>query len=151
VGTDQKQATTLALGAERFPYQFRGKVISVEKVELFLGFKGVFDNQTYTKDGTPLGDYAAAKPVAVNVTPPGGSAVTVQLRSNKSLLNGLPHGTADVSDQTAGLGAWTIDVQSDSIAGLPPSLRIEGGASKLFRLKSDALSDMTVIFHYSVG
>jgi hypothetical protein len=148
---DKKQSMTLDLGPERFPYQFRGKVISVEKVEVFLGFKEVFDNQTYTQDGTPLGDYAAAKPLGVNVTPPGGSAVAIQLKSNKSLLNGLPHGIADFSDQTAGLGAWIIDVESDSIAGLPPSLRSEGGASKLFRLKSGALLDMTLIFHYSVG
>jgi len=149
-GADQKQATTLDLGAERFPYQFRGKVISVEKVEVFLGFKETFDNQAYTQDGTPLGDYVAAKPLAISVTPPGGNAVTVQLKSNKSLLSGLPHGTADVSDQTAGLGAWTVEVQRDSIIGLPPSLRSDGGDTKIFRLKSDALSDMTLVFHYSV-
>jgi hypothetical protein len=142
---------TLDLGAERFPYQFRGKAISVEKVEVFLGFRELFDNQTYSQDGTPLGDYAAAKPLGINVTPPGGSAVSVPLRSNKSLLSGLPHGAADLSDQTAGLGAWTIEIQGDSVAGLPLSLRTDGGGNKLFRLKSDALLDMTLLFHYSVG
>jgi hypothetical protein len=150
-GADKKQAMTLDLGAERFPYQFRGKVISMEKVELFLSLKGVFDNQTYTQDGTPLGDYAAGKPLSISVTPPGGNAVTVQLKSSKSLLNGLPHGIADFSDQTAGLGPWTIDVQSEGLSGLLPSLRTDGGASRVYRLKSDALADLTLVFHYSVG
>jgi hypothetical protein len=150
VGTDKKQSMTLDIVAQRFPYQFRGKVITVEKVELFLNLKEIYDSQVYAQDGTPLGDYAAGKPLSINVIPPGGHAVTVQLKSNKSLLNGLPHGTADFSDQTAGIGGWTIDVESDGISGLLPSIRTDGGASKAFRLKPDALADLTLVFHYSV-
>jgi hypothetical protein len=118
---------------------------------LFLNFKDVHDAQTYTKDGTPLGDYAAAKPLAIDVTPPGGTAVTVQLKPDKALLNGLPHASADVSDQTAGLGAWTIDVQNEALAGLPASLRSDGGTSKVYRLNSDAVMDMAIVCHYSVN
>jgi hypothetical protein len=73
------------------------------------------------------------------------------LKSDKTLLNGLPHATADVSDQTVGLGGWTIDVQSVDLAGLPPSLRSDGGADKIYRLKSDAVADMAFVYHYSVN
>ena len=87
----------------RFPYLFRGKAISINRVELFLNFKDIHDTQIYSHDGTPLGDYAAAKPLKLSLTPPGGNAVAMQLKSDKSLLNGLPHATADLSDQSVGL------------------------------------------------
>ena len=139
------------LTAGRFSYQFRGKAISINKVELFLNFKDIHDAQIYTHDGTPLGDYAVAKPLKISLTPPGGTAVSTQLKSNKSLLNGLPHASADLSDQTVGLGAWSIDVQNEDLAGLPSSLRSDGGASKIYRLKSDAVLDMALVCHYSVS
>jgi len=150
-GSANSQSMTVDLTAVRFPYQFRGKVISINKVELFLNFKDTHDPQVYSQDGTPLGDYAVAKPLAISLTPPGGTAVSMQLKSDKSLLNGLPHASADLSDQTVGLGVWTIDVQSEDLAKLPLSLRSNGGASKIHRLKSDAVTDMAFVCHYSVN
>lgn len=145
------QSMTLDLSRVRFPYQFRGKTISINKVDLFLNFKDIHDSQTYTQGGTPLGDYAAAKPLTVNLTPPGGTAVAVQLKSDRSLLNGLPHGSADVSDQTVGLGQWTINMQNQDVAGLPASLRTSGGAGNVSRLKSDIILDIAFLCHYSVS
>lgn len=150
-GSATSQSMTLDLAAVRFPYQFRGKTISINEVEAFFNFKDIHDAQTYTQDGTPLGDYAAAKPLAISITPPGGTAVTVRLKSDRSVLNGLPHASADVSDQTAGLGAWTIDVQSEALAGLPASLRLNGGTGKTYRLNSDAVMDLAIVCHYSVN
>ncbi|HWX17203.1 MAG TPA: neuraminidase-like domain-containing protein [Chthoniobacterales bacterium] len=150
-GSAKSQSMTCDLTAVRFPYQFRGKTISINKVELFLNFKDIHDAQIYSQNGTPLGDYRAGKPLKISLTPPGGTAVAMQLKSDKSLLNGLPHASADVSDQTVGLGTWTIDVQNEDLAGLPPSLRSEGGASKIYRLKSDAVLDMAFVCHYSVN
>jgi hypothetical protein len=149
--SDQGQSMTFDLTAVRFPYQFRGKAISIIGVELFLKFKDIHDAQTYSHDGTPLGDYAAAKPLAVGLTPPGATAVRVQLKSDKSFLNGLPHASADLSDQTAGLGTWTIEVQNDDLASLPPSLRSDGGTGKFYRLSSDAVADLIILCHYSVS
>jgi len=140
---------TLVLTAERFPYQFRGKTITINSVDLFLRFKDLHDPASYQQDGTPLGDYAGAKPLAISVTPPNGTAVTTQLKSVKSMLSGMPHGSADVSDQAAGLGAWTIEVQNQDIAALPASLRTDGGANKIYRLNSDAVADLIILCHYS--
>jgi Tc toxin complex TcA C-terminal TcB-binding domain len=145
------QSMTIDLGAVRFPYQFRGRTISINRVDLFLNFKDIYDSQTYSQDGTPLGDYAAAKPLTINLTPPAGTAVATQLKSNKSLLNGLPYGSADVSDQTVGLGQWTIDVQSQDLTSLPASLRSNGSASSAYRLKPDIILDISFVCHYSVS
>ena len=98
-GSAKSQSLTMDLTPGRFPYLFRGKAISINRVELFLNFKDIHDTQIYSHDGTPLGDYAAAKPLKLSLTPPGGNAVAMQLKSDKSLLNGLPHASADLSDQ----------------------------------------------------
>jgi hypothetical protein len=66
-------------------------------------------------------------------------------------LNGLPHATVDLSDQTVGLGAWTIDLQSADLAGVPPSLRSDGGADRIYRLKSDAVANMAFVCQDSVN
>jgi hypothetical protein len=145
------QSMTIDLTTVRFPYQFRGKTISITKLELFLKWKDEHDGQIYSQDGTPLGDYAIAKPLTVNLTPPGGTPVNMPLKSVKSLLNGLPHASADLSDQTVGLGAWTIDLQNENVATLPPSLRTDGGADKIYHLKPDAVSDIAIVFHYAVN
>jgi hypothetical protein len=150
-GSAQSQSMTFDLAGARFPYQYRGKAISIIKIELFLNFKDTHDAQIYSHGGTPLGDYAAAKPLTLNITPPGGTAVSILLRSTQSLLNGLPHASADVSDQTVGLGPWTIDVQNEDLGGLPSSLRSDGGASKIYRLKSEAILDIAFVCHYSVS
>jgi hypothetical protein len=63
----------------------------------------------------------------------------------------LPHASADLSDQTVGLGAWTIDLQNENVATLPPSLRTDGGADKIYHLKPDAVSDIAIVFHYAVN
>jgi hypothetical protein len=142
---------TFDLNTARFPYQFRGKSITISKVELYLVFKDLHDSKVYSQDGTPLGDYATVKPLAITLTPPGGTAVAVQLRSDKSLLKGLPHGAADLNDQTAGLGTWTIEAQNDDVAKLPASLRSDGVANKIYRINSDAVADLAIVCHYSVS
>ena len=62
-----------------------------------------------------------------------------QFKSDKSLFNGMPHASADLSDQAVGLGAWKIDVKNDALAGLPPSLRSDGGAGKIYQRHSERL------------
>jgi hypothetical protein len=150
-GSGKSQSMALDLTIERFPYQFRGKMISIDRVELFLKFKDIHDTQVYSQDGTPLGDYAAGGPLKINLTPPGRTAVNMQLKSDKSLLSGLPHGSADLSDQSVGLGIWTIEVQNEDAAKLPSSLRSDGGSTKIYRLKPEAIADMVFVCHYSVS
>ena len=50
--TATDQIMTLTLSMERFPFQFRGKLIQIDQVDLFLKFKDIYDSQT------PAGDYA---------------------------------------------------------------------------------------------
>ena len=135
------QAMSLDLTAERFPFKYRGKTLTIAKVELFLSLR----------PQVSVADYAAAKPLKVSLTPPGGTPVDAVLKSDKAILNGMPHATVDVSDQTAGLGAWTIEVKAEDLAGLPASMRTGGGASKAYRLKAEGVMDLMLVYHYSVG
>jgi hypothetical protein len=75
----------------------------------------------------------------------------VQLKSANSALNGLPHGSVDFTDQTAGLGGWGIEVRSDELGGLAATLRNDGGANKIYRLKSDLIADLLVVCHFAVA
>jgi len=145
------RSASLDLSVGRFPFTFRGKAISINRVDLFLQFKEIHDNQTYSRNGTPLGDYAAGKPLTLSLAPPGGSAVDMHLKSEPSILAGMPRASADLSDQTAGLGSWTIGLREEDIAAIAPSLRVEGGAPGIYQLKSDAFSDIMCVCHYSVS
>jgi hypothetical protein len=145
------QTMTLDLSQLRFPYLLRGKTISVAKVELFLNLKDINDAQTYTQDGTPLGDYKSSKPLTLSLTPPGGTAESVKLTSDKSLYGAIPHAVADVSAQTASTGTWTIAVQNDDIAALAASLHTDGGVSKLVRLQPGVFVDLALAVHYSAS
>jgi hypothetical protein len=154
---DSAQGLSMALNLtlERFPYQFRGKTISISKVELFLKFKDVHDPKIYSQsqDGAPLGDYASGNPLRISLKPPVGDSVPAQLKSDKSAFSGLPHADlTDFKDNPAPtLGAWMILVQDADLAALPPSLRSDGGAGKVSRLNPGAVADMFVAFHYSVA
>ncbi len=77
--------------------------------------------------------------------------MSMQLKSDKSLLSGVPHASADLSDQSVGLGMWKLELGHEALAGLPPSLRSDGGTDKIYRLKSDVITDMVIVFHYAVN
>lgn len=150
--TALSQSLAVDLSAIRFPYHVRGKTIVINAVELFLKFKDIHDPVIYSSAaGTPLGDYASAKPLKISLTPPGGgTAVNADLKSSPTVLNGVPHGNADVSDQSLGLGIWAIDLQAQDIAKLPASLRVEN-AGKISRLRSETIMDMFMLCHYSAS
>lgn len=148
---DKGLSMKVELNQERFPYQLRGKKITVSGVELFLKLAAAHDVKLYPRDGTAVGEYAAGKPLTMYVTPPDGTAVAMQLKSSKSLLNGLPHSTADLSDQTAGLGTWTFEVHIEDVTAIASSLRVEAAASKSGGLRSEAVSDLLIMYHYSAS
>jgi hypothetical protein len=40
-------------------------------------------------------------------------------------------------------------LQNDNLAGLPASLRTDGGANKVYGLKSEAILDLAIVCHYA--
>jgi hypothetical protein len=140
------QSLLICLTIQRFPYQYRGKKITVSSVDLFLKFKDLHDPKT---DATPLGDYDG-NPLKVylaqpNATLPGQSAM---LASTAAFLNGLPFGTINfASASPAGLGNWTLTVNGTDIQKIAPSLRnVTSGGSAL---KPTVIDDLIMVFHYS--
>jgi hypothetical protein len=144
------QSASLDLSAIRFPYQYRGKTITITRVELFLKFKDLHDPQAYPRDGTPLGELAGKSP-KINLTSPSGDPVTLAFKSSKSLYAGLPHASSE--DLSADLGRWTFDLSYEEIAkSIPASLRLDSSRPpETHRLKWDAISDLVMVCHYSVS
>ena len=99
-------------------------------------------------DGAPEADYAAGKPLNFTLTPPGGTAVNSQFKSDKAILGGMPHASIDVSDQSAGLGTWMIEVKAEDLANLPASLISEASGDKPRKLRTDAINDIVLLCEY---
>jgi hypothetical protein len=151
--TAPSQTMQIALTIERFPYQYRGRKITVSSVDLFLKFKDLHDPKTYTHDGTPLGDYDG-NPLKIylaqpNATLPGQAAT---LTSTSTLLNGLPFATINVaSSSPAGLGSWMLTANNTDIRKIAPSLQntVTSGGATYYRLKPTVIDDIVMVCHYS--
>lgn len=145
------QTLPLNLTVERFPFQFRGKPITVSKVDLFLKLKDVQppqSNQTLTEI------YAAGAPE---------THLKLFLRSlgdgtligDLSLLRGIPHTIINLAvapipallhlevNETGDFSVSTIDLALRETVG--PT-----GATHQ-RLKVDAIEDLWMVCHYSVN
>jgi hypothetical protein len=154
--TDDAQTFQLELTQERFPFQFRGRKVKISQMELFLKFKDINDPETYTKDGTPLGDYAAGTKLALTLTChalDGDITAAGILISDQSFFNGLPHAfipTDPFTDSHPGLGSWSLVANDSDIANIGSTLwRSEG--KKHHRLKPEVIDDMVMVCHYSVA
>jgi hypothetical protein len=150
--TAASQSMQVALTIERFPYQYRGKKISISRVELFLKFKDLHDPTTYTHDGTPLGDYGASTALVISLTPPTGPAQSGTLTSASTLLNGLPFAAIALpSGSPPGLGNWTLAANNADIAKIAASLQnvVTSGANTFHHLNPTAIDDIVMVCHYS--
>jgi hypothetical protein len=139
--TTPGQMLSLDLSKERFPFQYRGRDIQINRVELFLKFKADDATKLYRENGDAL---------KVSLTPPGGTAASASLDSLSAFLNGVPHGRLDVGG--AGLGIWTLTVADADIAAIAAGLRhavtVNGTVHQ--RLKADAIQDLVIVCHYAI-
>jgi hypothetical protein len=152
------QSMTLTLAQERFPFQYRGKTIQINQIDVFLKFRDIHDSTTYKlgqtpfESGTPLGDYAAGKPLKLSVAPPKGVGKEVTLTANANLLNGVPWGSVPQPAPQAGapslgsVGPWTILAKGKDINDITSSLRTSAG-----HLNSDAIEDLYLACHYTAA
>ena len=123
------QTLQLNLNKERFQFQFHGKEITINQLELFLKFK---DDVT-----VPGGDV-----LTISITTPDGDTVNQPpLNSTASFLNGIPHAVMDVSGVVGeSTDVWTLTAQKADIEQLIASLG-----------KPDAIEDLIIVCHYSVA
>jgi hypothetical protein len=147
--TAPNQSMQIALTIERFPYQYRGKKITISSVDLFLKFKDLHDPKTFAHDGTPLGDYAGGTALALSLQPATGSPANGKLTSAGTFLNGLPFATIPLT-QTPPVG-WALIAQSTDIQNIATSLRdaVTTGTTTVYHLNPDVIDDILLVCHYS--
>ncbi len=120
---------SLDLSLERFPFQFRGKKIEIQQIELFLSLK----------EGTkPEELFRVDNPLAIAITSVNGTANNKILNSNPSFLNEIPHllledNVVPLEVSSGEKAAWSITVNS-----------------KTLKQVQDAIVDLWIICHYSI-
>jgi hypothetical protein len=156
---DTAQTMLLALNKERFPFQYRGKKISVFGVDLILQFKDI-SNTTQFKSGTPLGDFVnrqGSSGMKVYITqanvPPGqqpqppsqpsANSNAISLVSVPTNFNGAPNGSA--SGLALNPGTWWLQLFTTDAFGLSPSL-----IDPNHHLNPQPIEDLFLVCHYSV-
>jgi hypothetical protein len=161
--TDTVQTMTLSLIRERFPFQYRGKKISMSEFDVMLKFKDILDPQRFTT-GTPLGDFAAGQgsPGSLNLyvthapsvpsqrppqppTQPPQDPPSLILTSTTTNFSGAPYGTTG-SIPPAPLGTWWLQIftTNNLIGSVPPTLLDTNG-----HLLPDVIDDMFLVCRYS--
>ncbi len=142
--TDQNatsQKLTLDLSMERFPYLFRGRKLTVSKIDMFLTFK---DRQSIT-------DYGNGQPLVFTLTPEGGQGATDQLDSISSSFGGTPH--KQLSIDLAPPAKLSLEVKEGDVKKIAPALRevVPPTGPNHTRLRADVIDDILYVLHYSVG
>jgi len=151
---ETKVAQTLAfeLSPDRFPFQFRGRSIQINRMDLLLKLKDA-----------ALVDYQTSTPLAVEILPPGPKPVstatpptpTPQFVSIPGFLNGVPHAQKDFLNDFGGArtpGSWTLEIQEADIAKIATSLwqKSQINQTDHWRLRPALVDDIFVICHYSI-
>ena len=160
--SDIVQTMMLALTKERFPYQYRGKKVSVTQIDLLLKFKDIYDTQRF-KTGTPLGDFAAGQgtPGSLNVyavpasfmpgqqpqppTQPPQGVQPITLTSVAASFDGTPYGTGAVALTT---GFWWLQIfTSGNYMGSVASTLLDSNN----HLIPTVIDDIFLVCHYSAS
>ena len=152
------QTLTISLGIDRFPFLYRGKTISITKVDLYVAFKDIYDSTTYTQDPsnpTPLGDYAKGTPLTVYLTPAPGTAdpAAATLQSAAAFMNGLPHSSVDLTNSPGSLGSWLLEARDADINKIAVTLQttVAVSGTNHHRLRSELIDDIILVCTYNAS
>lgn len=136
-GSAAGQSLSLMLEAARFPYRYRGRVLTINRVKAYLKLK---EGTAYPGQGSPL---------ELKLTPPGGGdGVAAELVSNAAILHGMPFADFELSSEGKGYGEWLLSAEEAAIAALPDALKttINGRT----RLNADRIEDILVLCEYGI-
>lgn len=139
------QVLTLDLALDRFPYQFRGRQLTVSELSVFLIFK---DSEKSVKD------YATGGKLRFTVTPDGEpSWPTQELVSNSNILGGTPHRQISIAAMLPLPTKLSLEIKEQDVNQLAAALRekIPPAAAGHTRLKMDAMNDLFLVIHYSTS
>jgi hypothetical protein len=158
------QTMSFFLPNERFPFQYRGRKITISQVQLFLVFKAVYP-ASLSSGNTPLGDYGAGQPLPLVLNPPApypaasGSPGTpnATLVSTPAFFNGAPYAQILFQSVPASLPStaapkpWTLTVLESGIQGLSANLQVTpvGGGGPF--LNPEVLNDLFFVCQYAIS
>ena len=146
--TATAQSMLIALGNERFPFQYRNKVIKITQAELIL----VFSNpqfQSSFMNGSKLAVYLGPPPS------PGAALPTpnVTLNSSSALLNGAGYGlypnpSKPLPASPRAVPSWLLQVQ-DTSSAIPLSLQAPVASGGVPHLNPAAIDDIFLLCSFS--
>ena len=143
----------IALGAERFPFQYRQKKIQFSEVELFLVFKNAQFQTDYSGGTGSTG--TGNQPLKLYLGPPGASnPPSTTLTGSLQVLGGLAHGSiAQPQQPAASAPVWLLSADSTDMANINTNLTIvvSRGGTNYAHLNPDAINDVLMLCHYSVS
>lgn len=136
--SEKKHALTLNLTPERFPFQFRGRLDRINKVDLFVELAaGVLPEDI--------------QGLTLSLIPPDSVAgVDEDLTSVSTFLDGMPHTAFDLENESTGYGMWTLEISTDAISSLDPSVRTSVTVEEeaIHYLKPTVIKDLILVCHY---
>jgi hypothetical protein len=139
--TDPGNKLNLPLTPNRFPFQFRDRDITINRVDVFLKFKDSQTKATYASSNQPLSIY---------LTSPNGTTQGPTRLNSELLLAETPHAVFDegISHAVEASDSWSLEARDAEVAEIASTLwtPIDGHN----RLKADAIDDLIVVCHYSV-
>jgi hypothetical protein len=155
IDTADRQTLELKLTQDRFPLQFRGRMIAIKRADVFLKFKDISDSNIFNEAGnthhTPLGAYQGDDKLKLGLTLTGDPRIEFALKSDNSFLNGLPRDGKDFST-VKDIGNCVLDIVDTDLASIAPSLRSQISVSGAihWRLKPEFVEDIFIVYQYSV-
>jgi hypothetical protein len=145
--TASGQSMQIALGNERFPYQYWGKTIQISQVELVL----LFSNADFSKD------YGNGGPLVLELGPPdAASPSSAALAPSSAFLNGTAYVSIPQPAKPAPSGpgsppSWILGATVAAIANLDHHLRnpVTSGGTTYYHLNPDAIDDILMLCHFT--
>jgi hypothetical protein len=152
------EVMAIPLTNERFPFQYRGKKITISQAQIFLQFKAVYP-ALINSASTPLADYGSSS-LAFSLTPPSATASNSSLATSLGVL-GVP--CASVTFPTAAaiytvvsgkLVPWTLTINSSDIQSTLSTVTnlifTPAGGSGPF-LNPEVIDDIFFVCQYAVA
>ncbi len=150
-----KHSIEIDLGPERFPYQLRGRSLTIEEVDLYLKFRD--DTVTVNGQIKTFWELFDNSEIEVSLAPPvviavGAVAADGEIKRDPN-LPGLPHGVVKAKGVVTSLGKWRLEIDGQKLAAadLHAALRnrVTANGITCHYLKPEVIEDLILICHYA--
>jgi hypothetical protein len=145
------QTLTMDLSSDRFPFQFRGRKIEFNQVDLFMSFKESTHNVVYDGGGELTVSLTSAKEGVP------GSPVSGKLVREKSQMKNMPHASFTLPGSSSSpsgpvSASLMLEVKEGDIKKIASPLQQKVGPATAThqRLNASLIDDIFLVCHYSI-